>query len=88
MRDRSLSPMDLETSDEEADITKSDQEEKDLKLLGIAAHNDEPITIADINKVRLTRDNLAKYVLLPSFKDYVRGTASTLFSMSLLDDPH
>jgi hypothetical protein len=43
--------MDLETSDEEAEITKSDQEEKERNLPGITAHNDESITITDINKV-------------------------------------
>jgi hypothetical protein len=81
--------MDLETSDEEAEVIKSEQEEKQRKPLGITVHNDndEPITISDVNKVRLTRDTLAKYFLAPWFKDYVKGAASTVFSMPLLDDP-
>jgi Plus-3 domain len=80
--------MDLETSDEEAEIIKSEQEEKERKLLGITVHNDndEHITISDINKVRLTRDTLAKYFLVPWFKDYVKGAASTVFFMPLFDD--
>ena len=88
MHDRSLSPMDLETSDEEAEVIKPNQEEKEHKLPGITVHNDndEPITISDINKVRLTRDTLAKYFLAPWFKDYVKGVASTVFSMPLFDD--
>jgi hypothetical protein len=79
--------MDLETSDEEAEITKSEQKEKERKLLGMA-HNDESITIADISKVRLTRDTLSKYFLVPWFNEYVKGTANSLFSLPLLDDPH
>jgi RNA polymerase-associated protein RTF1 len=90
MRDRSLSPMDSEASDEEAEITKSEQKEKERKRkpLGIAAHNDESITIADISKVRLTRDTLSKYFLVPWFNEYVKGTANSLFSLHLVDDPH
>jgi len=65
--------MSLETSDEEAEITKSEQTEKKRKLLGITAHNDESITIGDISKVRLTRDTLSKYFLVPWFNDYVKG---------------
>ena len=88
MRDRSLSPMGLETADEEAEITKSEQTEKKRELLGITAHNDKSITIGDISKVRLTRDTLSKYFLVPWFNDYVKGTANALFSLPLLDDPH
>ncbi|KAF8477775.1 plus-3-domain-containing protein [Russula ochroleuca] len=76
-RDRSSSPMEMETSDEEAEdgqITKFEQEEeKERKLLGMTVHNDEPMTITDLNKVRLTRDALAKHFLAPWFKDYVKG---------------
>ncbi|KAI0251556.1 hypothetical protein BJV78DRAFT_1282408 [Lactifluus subvellereus] len=76
-RDRSSSPMEMETSDEEAEdgqITKFEQEEeKERKLLGMALPNDEPMTLDDLNKVRLTRDALAKHFLAPWFEDYVKG---------------
>jgi hypothetical protein len=51
--------MGLETSGEEAEIMKSDHEEKERKLLGITVYNgnDEFITISDINKVCLMRDS-------------------------------
>jgi len=82
-RDRSSSPMEMETSDEEAEdgqITKFEQEEeKERKLLGMTVTNDEPMNIVDLNKVRLTRDALAKHFLAPWFEDYVKGTASAVF---------
>ena len=82
--------MEMETSDDEAEdgqITKLDQEEeKERKLLGKTTPNDEPMTIADLNKVRLTRDALAKHFLTPWFNDYVRGTACAIFFLHRLDD--
>ena len=70
--------MEMETSDDEAEdgqITKLDQEEeKERKLLGKTVSNDEPMTIADLNRVRLTRDALVKHFLTPWFNDYVKGT--------------
>ncbi|KAI0294711.1 hypothetical protein B0F90DRAFT_1820998 [Multifurca ochricompacta] len=76
-RDRSSSPMEMETSDEEAEdgqITKFEQEEeKERKLLGMAHPNDEPMVLEDLNRVRLTRDALAKHFLAPWFEDYVKG---------------
>jgi hypothetical protein len=75
--------MEMETSDEEAEdgqITKFEQEEeKERKLLGMTVTNDEPMNITDLNKVRLTRDALAKHFLAPWFEDYVKGTASAVF---------
>ncbi|KAH8978185.1 plus-3-domain-containing protein [Lactarius akahatsu] len=75
-RDRSSSPMEMETSDDEEDgqITKFEQEEeKERKLFGMAHPNDEPMTLEDLNKARLTRDSLAKHFLAPWFEDYVKG---------------
>jgi hypothetical protein len=74
--------MEMETSDDEEDgqITKFEQEEeKERKLLGMTVTNDEPMTIADLNKVRLTRDALGKNFLTPWFEDYVKGTACAVF---------
>ena len=80
--------MEMETSDEEAEdgqITKFEQEEeKERKLLGMTVASDEPMTIADLNKVRLTRDALAKHFLAPWFEDYVKGTARAVFFCPLL----
>jgi RNA polymerase-associated protein RTF1 len=75
--------MEIETSDEEVEdgeITKFEQElEKKRKFLGIV-----PMTIADLNKVRLTRDALAEHFLAPWFEDYVKGTASAVFFLNRL----
>jgi RNA polymerase-associated protein RTF1 len=80
--------MEMETSDEDAEdgqITKFEQEEeKERKLLGMAVTN-EPMAIADLNKVRLTRDALAKHFLAPWFEDYVKGTASAEFFLPSFD---
>ena len=51
----------------------------------MTATNDEPMTLADLNKVRLTRDALAKHFLMPWFEDYTKGTASAAFFLPLLD---
>ena len=79
--------MEIETADEEEDgqITKVEQEEeKERKLLGMTFPNDGPMTIEDLNKVRLTRDALAKHSLAPWFDDYVKGnTSGTLWVVSL-----
>jgi hypothetical protein len=78
--------MEMETSDEEAEdgqITKFEQEEeKERKLFGMTLPSDEPMTIVDLNKVRLTRDALAKHFLAPWFGDYVKGTINAIFSSS------
>jgi RNA polymerase-associated protein RTF1 len=80
--------MEMETSDEEAEdgqITKFEQEEeKERKLLGVAPPSDEPMTLDDLNKVRLTRDALAKHFLAPWFEDYVKGTVSITLCRSCL----
>ncbi|KII91654.1 hypothetical protein PLICRDRAFT_696659 [Plicaturopsis crispa FD-325 SS-3] len=75
-RDRSSSPTDMEISDEEEDgqITKYEEaEEKDRRLLNKANPDEEPITIEDLNSVRVTRDMLAKYAWAPWFEDYAKG---------------
>ncbi|KAN0133045.1 plus-3 domain containing protein [Lactarius tabidus] len=76
-RDRSSSPMEMETDDDEAEdgqITKFEQEEeKERKIFGMAHPNDEPMTLEDLNKARLTRHSLAKNFLYPWFEEYVKG---------------
>lgn len=78
-RDRSSSPVDMEISDEESEdgqISKLEQEEeKDRKLFSKGTVvDDQPVTVEDLNKVRLSRDMLAKYCMAPWFQDYVQGT--------------
>jgi RNA polymerase-associated protein RTF1 len=77
-RDRSSSPMEMETDDDEAEdgqITKFEQEEeKERKIFGMGHSNDEPMTLEDLNKARLTRHSLAKHFLSPWFDEYVKGT--------------
>jgi RNA polymerase-associated protein RTF1 len=83
--------MEMETSDDEAEdgqITKFEQEEeKERKLLGMTHHSNEPTTMGDLNKVRLTRDALAKHFLTPWFEDYAKGTASAMSGLSRLTTP-
>lgn len=70
--------MDMETSDEEDEdgqVTKMDEEEERLnRIYGKDSPAvDEPMTMADLETVRLTRDMLAKFCLAPWFEDYVKG---------------
>ena len=70
--------MDMETSDEEEEdgqFTKFDEEEeRDRKLFSkIAPEEDQPMTIDDLNKCRLTRDLIAKHCMTPWFDEYVKG---------------
>ncbi|KAG5644828.1 hypothetical protein DXG03_007553 [Asterophora parasitica] len=78
-RDRSSSPMDMEISDEESEdgqITKYEQEEeKDRKMFSKAEPElDQPATVEDLEKCRLSRDLLAKHCMAPWFQDYVQDT--------------
>ncbi|KAG9307983.1 hypothetical protein JVU11DRAFT_12121 [Chiua virens] len=77
-RDRSSSPMDMDTSsgeEEDGQITKyEEEEERDRKLFSKQPNpDDEPITLADLSSCRITRDMLAKYCMAPWFEDYVKG---------------
>lgn len=71
--------MEMETSDEDDEdgqITREEQEEeRERRLLGNEKANfqEERITVLDLERVRLTRDALAKHCLAPWFEDYVKG---------------
>jgi RNA polymerase-associated protein RTF1 len=71
--------MDMETSDDEEEdgqISKMEQEEeKERKLFSKSNPDDEAITLADLDKCRLTRDLLAKNCMAPWFEDYAKGAA-------------
>jgi RNA polymerase-associated protein RTF1 len=63
-------------SDEEEDgqISKlEEEEEKDRKLFGKKDLAEEPMTMGDLEKCRLTRDAIAKHCMVPWFEDYVKG---------------
>ncbi|EJF56704.1 plus-3-domain-containing protein [Dichomitus squalens LYAD-421 SS1] len=77
-RDRSSSPMDMDMSDEEEEdgqITKYDEEEeRDRKLFGKVAPEEElSITLEDLEKCRVTRNQIAKYCMAPWFGEYIKG---------------
>ncbi|KAK7449230.1 RNA polymerase-associated protein rtf1 [Stygiomarasmius scandens] len=80
-RERSESPMDMETSDEEDEdgmISKTEQEEeREAKLFGkpssSSVSDNEPITMTDLENIRLTRGHLVKHCMAPWFEEYVRG---------------
>jgi RNA polymerase-associated protein RTF1 len=69
-RDRSSSPTDMEISDEEEEegqFSKNDeQEEKERRLLNKVNPDDEPITMADLEKCRLTRTKTNKPLAIAS----------------------
>ncbi|KAG6827815.1 hypothetical protein H0H92_010393 [Tricholoma furcatifolium] len=76
-RDRSSSPMDMEISDDESEdgqITKDEQdEERERKLFSKPVSvDDQPAVLEDLEKCRLTRDQLAKHCMAPWFQDYVQ----------------
>jgi len=70
--------MEMETDsedEEDGQISKfEEEEEKDRKRYGKSEPDDEPITLEDLNKCRLTRTLLAKHCMAPWFEDYVKGT--------------
>ncbi|KAM5545964.1 hypothetical protein V8D89_000090 [Ganoderma adspersum] len=77
-RDRSSSPMDMETSDEEEEdgqITKyEEEEERDRKLFSkVAPEEEAPTTVGDLDKCRVTRNQIAKYCMAPWFAEYIKG---------------
>ncbi|KAG0703565.1 hypothetical protein DFH29DRAFT_916098 [Suillus ampliporus] len=77
-RDRSSSPNDMDMSsgeEEDGQITRyEEEEEKDRKLFSRQPDPaDEPSSLEDLMKCRLTRDKLAKHCMAPWFEDYVKG---------------
>ena len=70
--------MDMETSDEEEEdgqITKyEEEEERDRKLFSKAAPEEEPpITVEDLDKCRVGRNQIAKFCMAPWFAEYIKG---------------
>ncbi|TFK71115.1 plus-3-domain-containing protein [Pluteus cervinus] len=77
-RDRSSSPTDMEISDgesEDGQITKDEQEEeRERRLLKQASlPEEEPATLADLEKCRLSRDLLAKFCWTAWFDQYAQN---------------
>ena len=70
--------MDMETSDEEEEdgqITKyEEEEERDRKLFSkVAPEEEAPTTVEDLDKCRVTRNQIAKYCMAPWFAEYIKG---------------
>ncbi|THH18000.1 hypothetical protein EW146_g2928 [Bondarzewia mesenterica] len=76
-RDRSSSPMEMETDsgeEEDGQISKfEEEEEKERKLFNKAHPDEERIILEDLDKIRVTRDMLAKHCMASWFEDYVKG---------------
>lgn len=82
----SSSPVDMEMSEDEEDgqISKSEeQEEKDKRHTNKPTIDDGPVTLEDINKCRLSRDQLAKHFTMPWFEDYIKGPSHTHFAFAV-----
>lgn len=75
--------MDMETdSDEEEDgqISKlEEQEERERKLYGTTEPVvDETITLEDLRKCQINRDQLAKHYMTPWFEEFIKGRGESL----------
>ena len=69
--------MDMETDEDEEDgqITKfEEQEERERRLYGDkSAPEDEPATLDDLSRIRLTRDMVARFCTRSWFEDFMIG---------------
>jgi RNA polymerase-associated protein RTF1 len=78
--------MEMETESEEEEdgqITKlEEQEERDRKLYGTTETTDETITMEDLMKCQVTRDQLARHCMAPWFEDFVKGKSFLTCSVS------
>lgn len=79
--------MEMETSDEDDEdgqITREEQEEeRERRILEKYNPQEENITVEDLDRIRLSRDALAKYCLAPWFEDYAKGAlANSLHSIN------
>ena len=61
--------------EEDGQFTKDDEEEeRDRRLFAKPAQEEDlPISMEDLNKVRLTRDVIAKHCMSPWFEEYIKG---------------
>lgn len=68
---------DDDDDDEDGQITKyEEEEERDRKRFGKSEPDDEPITVEDLNKCRISRGLLAKHCMAPWFDEYIKGMFS------------
>ena len=68
---------DDDDEDEDGQISKyEEEEERDRKRFGKTEPDDEPITLEDLNKCRLSRVLLAKHCMAPWFDEYIKGMFS------------
>lgn len=67
------------SDDEEEDgqISKYEEYEDKAKPGGNKpSSDDEPVTVEDLNKARITRDMISKYCYAPWFEDLMKGTVN------------
>jgi len=77
----------MEISDgesEDGQITKFEQEEEKAERIfnKPASTESQPITKEDLEKCRLSRNQLLKFALTPWFEDYVKGSLSQSLSLT------
>lgn len=77
---------DDDDDDEDGQITKyEEEEERDRKRFGKSEPDDEPITVEDLNKCRISRGLLAKHCMAPWFDEYIKDMSSCLTCSKELD---
>lgn len=73
-RDRSSSPMDMETSDDEEEdgqISKFDEyDDRDRRTSNL---DDQPATLSELQRICLSRDTIVKQYMTPWFEELVKG---------------
>ncbi|KAI5120538.1 hypothetical protein M0805_004546 [Coniferiporia weirii] len=76
-RERSSSPMDMEMSsedEEDGQISKQEQqEERESRLLNKVKSDDDELTLEDLERCQLSRNNLVKFSKMPWFEEYTKG---------------
>lgn len=73
-RDRSSSPMDMETSDDEEEdgqISKFDEyDDRDRRTSNL---DDQPAELSELQRICLSRDTIVKQYMTPWFEELVKG---------------
>lgn len=71
-----------EDEEEDGQISRFEEEEDhDRRHPGKSSTDDEPITLEELNLVRVTRDMIEKYCFLPWFESFIKGMC---FSRTIL----
>lgn len=79
-RARSDTPSDMSDS-EEGQVHKGSKGSDNSSLDGVQLKTDDKLTLADLNKARITRDMLEKHCFSSHFEEYIKGGAFTLTTL-------